>query len=744
MNKSNTTADSVSSESDAPLDLIADQLLCQTPHGTQVLCRTLVDSLTDHAVFAISQSGEIISWNAGAERTFGYSAAEVMGRPFDLIFTAEDVKSGAPQQELAIALRGEASQHDRWHMRKNGARFWGTNTINPLCGPSGHLHGFTKVVKDSTSSHLAVQKLSDSEQQLRLLIESVRDYAIFSIDLDGTVNSWNPGGQKLFGYAQTDIVGSNFSALFSPDDVGAEVPIAQLNKATSDGSASVERWLMRKDGSRFLASGRLSQLNRNAAGELRGFVYIAHDITADHATAEDLRRQVQYDELTGLANRRTFNEHVQRAIALKKRRPSGFFAVLFIDVDHFKGVNDVFGHIFADRLLDTVARRLEHCLRFEDIVARIGGDEFAILLNGISGESEASDAAERIGTEIRQPIRIDGRDVLVTVSIGIAMSSPKYLHPEDILQDADAAMYVAKTEGRARAAVFESFMTPGARLKSDLAASLRQAIERDELRVAYQPIMRLRDTTLVGFEALVRWQHPERGLLNPARFIPVAEESDLILAIDQWMLRKASRQLAHWQAHGIGPGLQMSINVSRKEFARGDFLADLRQILESTGLAPTCLRLEITESAIMERSERAGAILSAIRELGVAIDVDDFGTGYSSLETLQHMSVDALKIDSTFIGSMKSRNGTGLVETVIFLARKLGLATVSEGIETVEQLRALDGLACEFGQGHLFAPPLDAEGAGKFITEGKFATLLGVFRTSVMNRRNRKRKGTRA
>jgi diguanylate cyclase (GGDEF)-like protein/PAS domain S-box-containing protein len=701
------------------------------------LCRTLVDSLTDHAVFAISPGGEVVSWNAGAEKAFGYSLAEIIGQPFDVFFTAEDVQSCAPQQELTSALSGKTSRHDRWHVRKNGTRFWGTNTVSPLRGPDGVLRGFTKVVHDTTDSHLAIQKVSESEQQLRLLIEGVRDYAIFSIESGGKVNSWNPGGQKLFGYAAADIVGSDFSVLFSPDDISAGVPIAQLRKVTMDGSANLERWLVRKDGSRFLASGKLSPLVHDG-GQARGFVYVVHDITANHAAAEDLRRQAKYDELTGLANRRTFNEHLQRAIALLKRRPSILFAALFIDIDHFKSMNDVFGHIFADRLLEAVAHRLEKCVRSEDIVARTGGDEFAILLNGITGVADANDAAERIGAEMRQPIRIDGRDALATVSIGIAMSGPQYQHPEDILQDADSAMYVAKSGGRARAVVFDPAMAPGARIKSDLAEDLRQAIERGELRVAYQPIMRLRDTTIVGFEALVRWQHPERGLLHPERFIPIAEQSDLIINIDEWMLRKACRQLAHWQARGVGPGLQMSINISSKEFAHDDFLANLRLILESTGLAPACLRLEITESAIMEQSQRVDALLSAIRELGVSIDIDDFGTGYSSLETLQHMTVDALKIDPTFIGIMNSHKGRGLVETVIFLARKLGLSTVSEGIESIDQLRALDGLACEFGQGHLFAPPLDADAAGRFITEGKFATLLGVLRTSVVRQRDRK------
>jgi PAS domain S-box-containing protein len=290
-----TLATSVSSDNDV---LGADQ----------VLYRFLVDSLTEYAVFAVSPTGIVISWNAGAEKTFGYTQVEILGKSFDVIFTPEDKVAGA--------------QHDRWHVRKDASRFWGTNTVQPLYNAGGRLLGFTKLVRDSTQSHLALEELSDSEQQLRLLIESVSDYAIFSLALDGLIKNWNAGAEKVFGYDQKEIIGRNFSILFSADDIAAGVPAAELHKATLHGFTDVERWLVRRDGSRFLASGKLSQLKRDAAGELRGFVKIAHDITHTHAAAQDLRHQARYDELTELPNRRTFYEHVQRAIALMKRRPS--------------------------------------------------------------------------------------------------------------------------------------------------------------------------------------------------------------------------------------------------------------------------------------------------------------------------------------------------------------------------------------------------------------------------------------
>jgi diguanylate cyclase (GGDEF)-like protein/PAS domain S-box-containing protein len=683
------------------------------PAGSnQILYHSLFDSLTEYAVFAVSPTGIVISWNVGAAQTFGYADNEILGKPFDIIFTPEDVLAGAPREELATALSGVQTQHDRWHVRKDGTRFWGTNTVQPLKDAAGALLGFTKLVRDTTLSHNALEALSDSEQQLRLIFESVRDYAIFSMSLGGIVKSWNAGAEKTFGYAQAEIIGRDFSVLFAADDVSAERPAADLLKASTHGSASVERWLIRKDGSCFLASGKLSQLTPNVAGGPRGFVVIVNDVTTQHATAQELSRRARYDELTDLPNRRTFYEHVQRAIGLLKRRSTHLFAVLFIDVDHFKEVNDEFGHGVADELLAVVARRLESSVRAEDVVARIGGDEFGVLVNGISGVADAHDAAERIAAQMRKPITIDRYVVGATVSIGIAIGKVRYDRPEDILRDADSAMYTAKLAGRARAVLFDAEMETDDTV--DLIADIRQAIKGDELRVAYQPIVRLSDNTLVGFESLVRWQHPRRGLLLPAYFIPKAERSDLIVGIDRWMLIAGCRQLASWQAEGIDRKLQVSVNISSREFSREDFLGDLREILDSSGLAPSCLRLEMTESVIMEQSTTTHTLLRAIRELGVSLDIDDFGTGFSSLVALQHFAVDALKIDAAFVANMSSDNGAKLIETILFLAHEFGITTIAEGIETAAQAQHLTAIGCLFGQGHFFASALDAEHARQF------------------------------
>jgi len=689
-----------------------------TPQRERPLNAFLVDSLTEYAVFAVSSAGIVMSWNAGAQNVFGYTRDEIVGRSFELMFTADDARNGEPRAELQSAWDSGLTHRDRWHVRKDGSRFWSVNTVGPRFDPRGALLGFTKLVRDITVSRLAAEALKDSEQRLRLLVEGAREFALFSVGTDGTITSWSAGSEKMFGYRHSDIIGKPFEMLFCAADVRRGLPRAELSKADVDGSIDIERRLVRSDGSTFLAGGKTSKLAAGAAGQERGFVKLVHDVTAQHAVAEDLLRRASCDALTGLPNRRTFFEHVTRAISIVKRRASRSFAMLFVDLDDFKAVNDAFGHRVADEVLVLVARRIEKCVRSADVVARVGGDEFAVLLNGIDGAVDADDAAQRILTEMRAAFRTDSGDVFAAVSVGIALGSPKYDVPEDILRDAGAAMYVAKSQGRARSVTFDESISETKRKSVDLTASLRHAIERDELRLAYQPVFRLTDAAVVGLEALVRWKHPKLGLLPPSAFIPQAEDSNLIIAVDRWVLANACGQLRMWQLCGIaGPALQMSINVSSKEFSRDDFVAELRGVLDASDLHPTSIRLEITEGAMLERSKRASAALAAVRELGVSVDVDDFGTGYASLSALSNIIVDGLKVDWSFVTNANQKHGWDIVESVISLARKLGVVAIAEGIEDTEQLDRLISLGCHLGQGFYFSPGIGAVAVAALLRE---------------------------
>ncbi|MCF2146748.1 EAL domain-containing protein [Desmonostoc muscorum LEGE 12446] len=435
------------------------------------------------------------------------------------------------------------------------------------------------------------------------------------------------------------------------------------------------------------------------------------EITERKRAESQLLHLAFHDALTGLPNRAAFINRLRHAINYSKRHSNYVFAVLFIDLDRFKAINDSFGHLKGDQFLLAIASRLEVCVRSIDTAARLGGDEFTILLEGIQDVSDAIKVAERVEHELRLPFELDGQEIFTTASIGIALSSTvDYQQPEDVLRDADTAMYRAKMLGRARYELFNSNMYANALAKLQLETDLRRAIERLELQVYYQPIVSLTSGSILGFEALLRWEHPERGLLNPADFIPLAEETGLIFSIGKWVLHEACSQMQTWRASYPDNLLQkISVNISLKQFSQPDLIEQIREILQSTGLNADILVLDITENVILENGDRVTAALSQLREMGIQLSIDDFGTGYSSLGRLYNFPISLLKIDRSFISSIStnSRN-LEIIEILVTLAHKLGVDVLAEGIETKEQLALLRKLNCEYGQGHFFSVPLNS------------------------------------
>jgi diguanylate cyclase (GGDEF)-like protein len=434
---------------------------------------------------------------------------------------------------------------------------------------------------------------------------------------------------------------------------------------------------------------------------------------------EHFRHAAFHDALTGLPNRALLTTHLKLAIGRAKRQEGHYFAVLFFDLDRFKNINDSLGHGAGDQLLIAIARRVEDCLRPTDTVARLGGDEYAILLDGLEDFSVAVEIAERLQNELGQPFNLDGQEVYITASIGIALSTSQYEHPEGILRDADTAMYRAKEKGKARYELFDTGMHTRAVALLRLENDLRRAVERCEFRVHYQPIVSLENERVVGFEALVRWYHPERGFVPPSEFIPLAEETGLVADIDQWVLRESCRQVREWQ--NMSPAnrsLTLSANLSSKELTQSDLIERVQRVLADTDFDPHSLKLEITESAVMENADTAARVLTRLRELGVRLSIDDFGTGYSSLSYLHRFPVTTLKIDRSFV----SRMGDGdenfeIVRTIMTLASNLGMDTVAEGVETEQQLAHLRTLKCQYGQGYLFSRPLDSVAATALLSQ---------------------------
>jgi diguanylate cyclase (GGDEF)-like protein/PAS domain S-box-containing protein len=441
------------------------------------------------------------------------------------------------------------------------------------------------------------------------------------------------------------------------------------------------------------------------------------DITARKRAEHQLQHDALHDGLTGLANRVLFMDRLACALADLQRRAAPHFAVLFFDLDRFKNINDSLGHTVGDKLLVGIARRLEHFLRPGDTVARLGGDEFAILIHRVDDASGAIHVADRIQDVLNMSFSIDGHDVIVTASIGIAHSSTGYTNPEEILRDADIAMYRAKAEGKARYEVFDRDMHQSAVSLLKLETELRRGVHSGDFIMNYQPIVSLERGRIVGFEGLVRWQHPERGLVAPGQFIAIAEETGLIVPLGWWVLRESCRQTRAWQrAFPSEPPLWISVNMSGKLFMRSDMVDELLGILEETGLDPQNLRIEVTENVVMDHAETAVRNLMELRRMGIKLSVDDFGTGYSSLSYLQRFHYDSLKIDRSFVSQLgQPGESRAIVETILQLANTLGIGVVAEGIETADQVDRLRQMQCPHGQGYWFSRPLEVSAAEELI-----------------------------
>jgi diguanylate cyclase (GGDEF)-like protein len=427
-----------------------------------------------------------------------------------------------------------------------------------------------------------------------------------------------------------------------------------------------------------------------------------------------------HDALTDLPNRALFMDRLGRAVERLKRHREGCLAVLFLDLDGFKVINDSLGHAIGDELLVGTARRLQTCLRAEDTVARLGGDEFAVLLDDMRHISDATRVSERIQKELGQPFVVSGHEVFAPASIGIAMSATGDESFEDLLRDADTAMYRAKALGKGRYEVFDPAMHLRAVTRLQVETDLRRAVEREEFRLHYQPIIAIEGGYVFAVEALVRWQHPTRGLVPPLEFIPVTEETGLIVPLGEWVLREACRQMWHWEQElgALAPHM-MSVNLSSKQFMQHDLIDKVKEILGETGLDPRRLGLDLTESVVMENADSTTVMLTQLTELHIHLSIDDFGTGYSSLSYLHRFPIEALKIDRSFIRRMGAQGeNLEIVRTILTLAHSLGMTVVAEGVETAEQLRQLKDLGCEYAQGYLFSRPVDGDAAAVLIKGG--------------------------
>jgi diguanylate cyclase (GGDEF)-like protein len=448
---------------------------------------------------------------------------------------------------------------------------------------------------------------------------------------------------------------------------------------------------------------------------LMRFAQVA-SIALDNSRLSDAaRRSALYDPTTGLPNRELLADRIAHALASSRSDGTESVGLILLDLDRFKVVNESVGHAIADRLLTAIGQRLIACLRPGDTVARFGGDEFGVVLDPVIDADDAFRLAERIATGMQAPFSMGGREWFISASMGISLGQPGRTTPDDMLREAEIAMIRAEADPSTTYALFEPSMSNQTLERIDMENDLRRAIDRGELRLHYQPLVDLATDRIVGFEALVRWQHPTRGLVPPLAFIPLAEETGLIVPLGRWVLETACRQATKWQTRPGAPRLSMSVNLSARQFVQPDFVELVGTILAGTGLDPTLLELEITESVVMDQSQVGIRTLSELRDMGVRLVLDDFGTGYSSLSYLKHLPLDTIKIDRSFVAGLESDADRSIVVAVIALAHGLRISVVAEGIETEAQFDALRAMGCDVGQGYLFARPLPAAAAARLV-----------------------------
>jgi len=567
-------------------------------------------------------------------------------------------------------------------------------------------------------SHKRAQEgLRESEERYALAARGAND-GLWDWNLQANVVYFSTRWKSMLGYKENEIGDKPdewFDRIHDADRERVTQEIA-AHQAGSVPQFESEHRVLHKDGTfRWMLCRGLAV--RNGSGTTSRMAGWQTDITEGKVS----------DPLTGLPNRLLFTDRVGRLIKHTKRRKDYLFAVLFLDLDGFKMINDSLGHLVGDQLLVGVASRLEKCLRATDtvarlgegsIVARMGGDEFTVLLDDLKHPDDAKQAAERLMKAVTAPFMLGGREVFTSMSIGIALSNASYEQAEDILRDADTAMYRAKSLGKARYEIFDADMRASVVARLQLEMDLRRALEHGEFHNVYQPIVSLAAGQIVGFEALLRWQHPTRGLLGPEEFIMVAEETGLIRDLGWWNLREACRQMTEWRAaYDAYSQLTMNVNLSPKQFLQANLVQDIGSLLRELKLPPQALKLELTESTVMGDPSAAVEMLQQIKALGISLAIDDFGTGYSSLSYLHRFPLDTLKIDRSFISSIGTGEDTEIARTIFPMALSLHLDVVAEGIETIEQLVLLKKLQCKYGQGYYFSKPLSADEAGSLLAE---------------------------
>jgi diguanylate cyclase (GGDEF)-like protein/PAS domain S-box-containing protein len=664
------------------------------------------------AVIATDPQGKILYWNRCAEDLYGWSAEEMIGCLLQETLVPEDQQPQA--EEIMAELRARKSWSGEFVVRrKDGTLFPAEVTDTPVYDRDGNLIAIVGVSADVTERKEAEEALRRSEARLAEA-QRIAHLGSWEWDLRTDEVWWSDETYRIYGFEPEAFV-STFEKLMEvvyPED--RHILEATLEDALHEAKPYDFEHRVLLPGGEVRWVHRHAKLVREEGGEPLKMIGTVHDLTERKSLEERLKHQALHDSLTDLPNRHLFLDRLGQALRRTRRRRGRKVAVLFMDLDGFKVVNDSLGHEVGDRLLVAVSERLKRCLRPEDTLARFGGDEFTVLLEDLKSYKEAVGVAKRITEELGDPFALGGRDLFASASIGIALGEAPTKIPGDLLQEADTAMYRAKDEGLGYR-VFDPQMYEHAVRRLELESDLRRAVEAREFILHYQPIVNLQNDELWGFEALLRWEHPKRGLLGPSEFIPVAIGSSILARLNERILKEACRQAKNWQKARPGiPPLVVSVNLSARQLGRHHLPKTVERVLRETGLEADCLSLDVIETDYIETLNTA--TLNKLKAMGVGLSIDDFGTGYSSLSYLKRLPTDTLKVDQTFVeGLGEDVEDTAIVGMIIELAHTLGMKVIAEGVESRVQAEQLKEMGCELAQGYYFSKPLPPEGVPEFL-----------------------------
>jgi len=656
-------------------------------------------------VLVLDPQGRIVQFNRACETTTGWRLAEVKGLAFwDVFLAPDDVDAMRAAFAEALANNDFPNSNEWTFIARGGQRRYITWSNGALTNDAGEVTHVIASGIDITARRAAETELREARERFRQAFDNATTGMCLT-GLDKRFMQVNPALCKVLGYAETELVGMNSVDITHPDDRAETLAAFQTMLSGQTSACHLEKRYLHAEGHpiRVLMS---AATVRDEAGTPLYFVTQIEDVTERRAAEEKLFHQALHDPLTGLPNRALLVQHLRAALT----RPSqvrGPCALLFVDLDGFKAINDSLGHDAGDHVLRRVARQLERSVRAGDTVARVGGDEFVVLCRDLRSEHDAQETAERLLHALATPLELAGAEAVVTASVGIAVASESGSDPDELIRDADAAMYRAKTRGKNRYEIFDDALRASTLDRIATETSLRRALREDRLRLYNQPMVDLATSSLVGVESLARLDDPDRGILTPDAFMQIAEETGLIVPIGAWMLSAACAQLAEWQVTGAVPrSLKIAVNLSFRQVASPGLIDTVRTALADSALDPHCLALELTETTVIESDAASLRQLEQIRDLGVQLGIDDFGTGYSSLTYLKRLPVSFIKIDKSFVADMVEQGSDReIVASVIGLGKSLGLTTIAEGVETAEQVQALMHLHCDQAQGYYFGRP---------------------------------------